>query len=63
MKRHYYWRGIPNTPFALVITYPEQYGLNRIEVRNDDEIHRMHAKGIDVLSFFEGKHWKIHPDW
>lgn len=63
MKRQYYWTAIPNTPFTLVITYPEQYGLYRAQIRYEDEIHRIHAKGNDVLSFFGGRHWKVHPDW
>lgn len=62
-KRQYYWTAIPNSPFTLVITYPEQYGLYRVQIRYEDEIHRIHAKGNDVLSFFNGRHWKIHPDW
>lgn len=46
-----------------MITYPEQYGLYRVQIRYEDEIHRIHAKGNDLLSFFNGRHWKIHPDW
>lgn len=63
LKRQYYWTAIPNTPFTLVITYPDLYGLNRVQIRYEDEIHRIHAKGNDILSFFGGKNWKIHPDW
>ncbi|XP_041769971.1 voltage-dependent calcium channel subunit alpha-2/delta-3 isoform X3 [Anopheles merus] len=62
-KRQYYWTPIKNTPFTLVVTYPETYGLNRLQIRTEDEIHRIHAKGSNVASFFTGNNWKIHPDW
>lgn len=63
LKRQYYWTAIPHSPFTLVVTYPEPYGLNRVQIRYEDEIHRIHAKGNDVLSFFEGHRWRVHPDW
>lgn len=63
LKRQYYWTAIPHSPFTLVITYPEPYGLNRVQIRYEDEIHRIVTKGTDVLNFFEGSRWKIHPDW
>lgn len=62
-KRLYFWTGIPDTPYTLVIAYPENYGANRIQVRTEDEIHRIHAKGSNILTFFNGSKWKIHPDW
>ncbi|XP_053674579.1 voltage-dependent calcium channel subunit alpha-2/delta-3 [Anopheles nili] len=62
-KRQYYWTPIKNTPFTLVVTYPETYGVNRLQIRTEDEIHRIHAKGSNVASFFSGNNWKIHPDW
>ncbi|XP_031633434.1 voltage-dependent calcium channel subunit alpha-2/delta-3 isoform X3 [Contarinia nasturtii] len=62
LKRWYYWTAIPNSPFTLVVTYPEPYGSNRIQIRNEDEIHRIQLKG-DVLSFFTGNRWRVHPDW
>lgn len=63
LKRYYYWTAIPQSPFTLVLTIPEPYGLNRLQIRYEDEIHRIHAKGNDVLSFFEGHRWRVHPDW
>ncbi|KAL9902927.1 voltage-dependent calcium channel subunit alpha-2/delta-3 isoform X2 [Glossina fuscipes] len=63
VKRQYYWTAIQNTPFTLVITYPEQYGVNRLQIRIEDEIHRMNIKGSNTLSYFTGKRWKIHPQW
>lgn len=62
VKRQYCWTAIPYTPFTLVVTYPEPYGMNRVQLRYEDEIHRMHAKGSNVRDFF-GKNWKVHPDW
>lgn len=63
VKKHYFWQAIPNTPFTLVVTYPASYGLNRVHHNYEEEIHRINAKQFDLLSFFEGKNWKIHPDW
>jgi voltage-dependent calcium channel alpha-2/delta-3 len=64
MKRHYYWTGIEETPFTLVISLPEEYGKYRLQTRSEDEIHRDFAKGTNVLDFFaNSKTWKIHPDW
>ncbi|XP_055604130.1 uncharacterized protein LOC129752368 [Uranotaenia lowii] len=62
-RRQYYWTPIKNTPFTLVVTYPETYGVNRLQIRTEDEIHRIHAKGSNVASFFSGTNWRIHPDW
>ncbi|XP_053957094.1 voltage-dependent calcium channel subunit alpha-2/delta-3 isoform X2 [Anastrepha ludens] len=63
IKRQYYWRAIPNTPFTLVITYPEQYGVHRLSIRAENEIHRMNIKGDNLLNYFGGKRWRIHPTW
>lgn len=63
MKRHFFWTEIKDTPFTLVVTYPELYGQYRLQTRNEDEIHRVNAKGTNVLNFFNGSNWKIHPDW
>ncbi|KAI8121433.1 Voltage-dependent calcium channel subunit alpha-2/delta-3 [Lucilia cuprina] len=63
VKRQYYWTAIQNTPFTLVITYPELYGVYRLQIRTEDEIHRMNIKGSNTLSYFTGKRWKIHPKW
>ncbi|XP_038116858.1 voltage-dependent calcium channel subunit alpha-2/delta-3 isoform X5 [Culex quinquefasciatus] len=62
-RRQYYWTPIKNTPFTLVVTYPETYGVNRLQIRTEDEIHRIHAKSGNVASFFTGINWRIHPDW
>ncbi|XP_060654964.1 LOW QUALITY PROTEIN: voltage-dependent calcium channel subunit alpha-2/delta-3 [Drosophila nasuta] len=64
VKRQYYWTAIKNTPFTLVITYPEKYGVNRVEPPIEQDIHRTHISGGKTIrSFFDGKRWKIHPDW
>ncbi|KAM8713318.1 hypothetical protein ACLKA7_013609 [Drosophila subpalustris] len=63
VKRQYYWTAIKNTPFTLVITYPERYGVNRMEPRTEQDIHRTYITGKNIRSFFDGKRWKIHPDW
>ncbi|KPU77118.1 uncharacterized protein Dana_GF13711, isoform C [Drosophila ananassae] len=63
IKRQYYWTAIKKTPFTLVISYPEQYGVSRMDIRTEQEIHRVNIKGTNIRSFFDGKRWKIHPDW
>jgi voltage-dependent calcium channel alpha-2/delta-3 len=63
MKRQYYWTGIENTPYTLVVTYPDRYGGSRLQTRVEDEIHRVHANGKNVTDFFDGRNWKVHPEW
>lgn len=63
VKRQYYWAPLLDTPFTLVITYPEPYGIFRIQHPTDSEMTLLKTKGYDMLSFFKGSHWKIHPDW
>ncbi|XP_016957388.1 voltage-dependent calcium channel subunit alpha-2/delta-3 isoform X5 [Drosophila biarmipes] len=63
IKRQYYWTAIKKTPFTLVISYPEQYGVSRMDIRSDQEIHRISIKGTNLRNVFSGKRWKIHPDW
>ena len=63
MKRQYFWTAIKNTQFSLVITYPEAYGDYRLQVRTEDEIHRLSIKGNNAKSFFSGTRWRIHPKW
>ena len=59
----YFWTPIQNTPFTLVVTYPEQYGQYRVQLKPNDEIKRLTNNGYDVTQFFIGSRWKIHPDW
>ncbi|KAH8402487.1 hypothetical protein KR009_012344 [Drosophila setifemur] len=63
IKRQYYWTAIRSTPFTLVISYPEQYGVSRVDIQIDKDIHRASIKGANIRSFFDGKGWRIHPDW
>lgn len=46
-----------------MVTFPESYGVNRIQPRAEDEIHRLLAQGHNLTEFFSGHHWSIHPDW
>lgn len=64
LKRQYFWTGIKDTPFTLVITYPHEYGVNRIQIKSaEDEIHRLHARGDNIVNYFQGQRWRIHPEW
>lgn len=62
VKRNYFWTALPNSPFTLVLTYPEPYGTYRIQHPNDSEMTLLNKKS-DLLSFFSGRQWKIHPNW
>lgn len=39
------------------------YGLNRVEIQYNDDVRRKLLNGINILSSFEGRHWRIHPKW
>ncbi|XP_063239257.1 voltage-dependent calcium channel subunit alpha-2/delta-3 isoform X2 [Bacillus rossius redtenbacheri] len=61
VRRHYFFTGIEGTPFTLVLTLPEPYGLFR--VHKHEEPHLLRNQGYSVTKYFQGKNWKIHPDW
>lgn len=63
ITRQYYWTPIKDTSFTLVVTFPESYGVNRIEPPSEDEIHLLVTRGFNLTDFFSGNHWSIHPDW
>ncbi|XP_068900722.1 voltage-dependent calcium channel subunit alpha-2/delta-3 isoform X2 [Tenebrio molitor] len=66
--RHYYFMGVNNTPFTLVIALPDKYGFNKVEHPIETDIHRMRSNDkIDksegwLTQFFTGN-WTLHPDW
>jgi hypothetical protein len=43
MFRHYYYTGIENTPFTLVVALPDVYGL--VSINAQVEVHREYAVG------------------
>ncbi|XP_014217944.1 uncharacterized protein LOC106646417 [Copidosoma floridanum] len=67
LKRKYDSARIPNTPFTVVVSLP-LYKDN-----NKDATYRVHApkdvrranfdKGEAPEKYFEGKNWRVHPDW
>ncbi|KAF5291746.1 hypothetical protein FQA39_LY14234 [Lamprigera yunnana] len=64
-NRHYYYMGINNTPFSVVLALPDRYGFNRVQYALDDDIHRMRSNNMikgPLTQFFTGN-WTIHPDW
>lgn len=64
-KRHYYYQPISNTPFSLVITFPDKYGFYRVQTPVEFDIHRMRtSQNISLLpgTMFQGN-WTIHPEW
>ncbi|KAF4528188.1 hypothetical protein B566_EDAN014013 [Ephemera danica] len=63
MRRHYYYKGIKNTPFTLVVSLPDKYGAT--QVYGMEEIHRTVVEGQtkQVTKYLEGNYWRVHPDW
>ncbi|CAB3241021.1 unnamed protein product, partial [Arctia plantaginis] len=63
-KRHYFWTGISDSPFTLVVVIPENYGRHRITPPPTDDIHRLSltSKNISARQYLSDK-WTVHPDW
>ncbi|KAK7872369.1 hypothetical protein R5R35_006993 [Gryllus longicercus] len=59
--RKYFFCGIENTPFTLVISLPLPYGQYGIDAKEETSRHRTEEKNL--LEHFSDKNWKIHPDW
>lgn len=62
LRRYYHWSKIKDTPFTVVITYPESHGQNRVEATKD-EIQRLIKKGSSIPALFKKQNYKVHPDW
>ena len=67
--RHYYYMGVNNTPFTIVISLPGKYGFYKVEHSVENDIHRMRSddkidksEGGWLTQFFTGN-WTLHPDW
>ncbi|XP_059050902.1 voltage-dependent calcium channel subunit alpha-2/delta-3 isoform X1 [Achroia grisella] len=63
-KKHYFWTGISDSPFTLVVAIPENYGRHRITPPPTDDIHRLSltSKNISARQYLSDK-WSVHPDW
>ncbi|XP_075975130.1 voltage-dependent calcium channel subunit straightjacket isoform X4 [Anticarsia gemmatalis] len=63
-KRHYFWTGISDSPFTLVVAIPENYGRHRITPPPTDDIHRLSltSKNISARQYLSDN-WSVHPDW
>ncbi|XP_017771996.1 PREDICTED: voltage-dependent calcium channel subunit alpha-2/delta-3 isoform X2 [Nicrophorus vespilloides] len=61
-KRFYYFMGIPDTPFTVVVALPDRYGSYRIQYPVEDDPHRIRSNNKNLTHFFTGN-WTIHPDW
>ena len=58
-NRHYYWKKIDQTPFTVVVTFPED-AQNQIQIP-EHEANAM--KGSKLLSkYFQGN-YRLHPEW
>ncbi|KAL0134731.1 hypothetical protein PUN28_001482 [Cardiocondyla obscurior] len=63
VKRHYYYVGITDTPFTIVVSLPQHDHFGNYRVHAIEEIHRSHAKGKNVTDYFAGSNWRVHPHW
>ncbi|KAJ0182369.1 hypothetical protein K1T71_001738 [Dendrolimus kikuchii] len=63
-KKHYFWTGISDSPFTLIVAIPENYGRHRITPPPTDDIHRLSltSKNISARQYLSDK-WSVHPDW
>lgn len=63
-KRHYFWTGISDSQFTLVVSIPENYGRHRITPPPTDDIHRLSltSKNISARQYLSNN-WTVHPDW
>ncbi|XP_048521974.1 voltage-dependent calcium channel subunit alpha-2/delta-3-like isoform X2 [Dendroctonus ponderosae] len=64
-NRYYYYRGINDTPFSLVIVLPDKYGFYGVLPSVENDIHRLRSndKGPHTLAQFFNGNWAIHPEW
>ncbi|VVC93338.1 unnamed protein product [Leptidea sinapis] len=58
-KKHYFWTGISESPFTLVLAIPENYGRHRITPPPTDDIHRLSltSKNISAKQYLSDK-WR-----
>ena len=50
MKRYYYYTGIENTPFTLVVALPDRYGLATVHAQV--EVRRLYNEGQYLYLFY-----------
>ncbi|CRK93231.1 CLUMA_CG006775, isoform A [Clunio marinus] len=60
LRRNYFWRKISQTPFTVVVTFPEHF-TGRIQIP-ESEADAMMTQGSNVKRFFKDD-FKIHPNW
>lgn len=60
LRRNYFWRTVSQTPFTLVVSFPEHL-TGRIHVPID-EVDSMMSKGSNLMKYFE-ENYRLHPDW
>ncbi|XP_011334434.1 voltage-dependent calcium channel subunit alpha-2/delta-3 isoform X3 [Ooceraea biroi] len=63
IKRKYFYTGIADTPFTVVVSIPEHDHTGSYRVHATEEIHRSHVKGKNVIDYFAGSNWRVHPYW
>lgn len=59
-NRSYHWKKIDQTPFTVVVTFPE-YAQNQIQIP-EHEVNAMMRGGKILSKYFQGN-YRIHPDW
>ncbi|XP_033217847.1 voltage-dependent calcium channel subunit alpha-2/delta-3 isoform X2 [Belonocnema kinseyi] len=63
VKRKYHYMGIENTTFTVVVSLPEYDQNGNRRVHAAVETKRLLSQGTNVLAYFSGKNWRVHPEW
>ncbi|XP_034248366.1 voltage-dependent calcium channel subunit alpha-2/delta-3-like [Thrips palmi] len=63
MARRYYFQGVDNTPYSLVMATPLEYGTECVKGSHDSSLTS--AKLLSLLGSEWGPHggWEVHPNW
>lgn len=59
MRRNYFWTKIGQTPFTVVVAFPDHYAT-RVQVP-EAVIEPLFVKGTNLAKYFNN--FRIHPEW
>ncbi|XP_051159671.1 voltage-dependent calcium channel subunit alpha-2/delta-3 isoform X5 [Leptopilina boulardi] len=63
VRRKYDYMGIENTTFTVVVSLPEYDQNGNYRIHAAVETKRLLSQGTNVLAYFSGNNWRVHPDW
>ncbi|XP_022904961.2 voltage-dependent calcium channel subunit alpha-2/delta-3 isoform X1 [Onthophagus taurus] len=64
-KRYYHYMPINNTPFSLVLSFPDKYGFYQGGSPLEFDIHRLRPL-VNISAFVREclkDNWTVHPEW